>query len=80
MCWSDRKLITFATEVDHIEPHKGDYNKFRLGKLQSLCASHHQGSKKFEEIRGYSKAIGPDGTPLDPRHPIHSGKAPTGRG
>jgi len=73
MCWADRQMITPATEVDHIEPHKGDYNKFRLGKLQSLCARHHQGSKKREEIRGYSNAVGLDGVPIDSRHPIFRG-------
>jgi hypothetical protein len=30
--------LTPATCVDHVEPHEGDYNKFRLGALQSLCA------------------------------------------
>lgn len=26
-----------ATDVDHIEPHRGDVRKFMTGELQSLC-------------------------------------------
>lgn len=34
--------ITPATTVDHIEPHKGDYNKFwDEDNMQSLCESCH---------------------------------------
>jgi len=63
--------IVPATCVDHIEPHRGDYTKFRLGQLQSLCASCHNSTKKIIERRGYDPAIGADGMPLDPRHPIY---------
>ena len=30
-----------ATDVDHIEPHRGDVVKFTQGQLQSLCHSCH---------------------------------------
>ncbi|WP_407655000.1 HNH endonuclease [Desulfuromonas thiophila] len=33
-----RGRVTVATDVDHIEPHKGDKGKFwALGNLQALC-------------------------------------------
>jgi hypothetical protein len=73
-CLEDGR-VEVATEVDHVEPHRGDYNRFRLGKLQSLCATHHQGHKKRMENRGYSNAIGIDGVPLDQKHPIFRGRA-----
>ena len=39
--------VTPATIVDHIEPHKGDVNKFWLGKLQSLCDACHTGRRRL---------------------------------
>jgi len=67
---------SIATVVDHVAPHGGNWNLFRLGKVQSLCQSCHDGAKRFEEIRGFSDRIGVDGMPVDPRHPFYSGKAP----
>lgn len=60
-----------ATIADHVEPHRGDWNSFRLGKLQSLCKPHHDGAKRFLELNGFSNAVGLDGFPTDPRHPIY---------
>jgi len=60
-----------ATVADHIEPHHGNANAFWLGKLQSLCRHWHESRKKFVERRGYDKAIGLDGWPIDPRHPVY---------
>jgi hypothetical protein len=34
---------------------------------------HHNSAKRFEEIRGYTKEIGVDGWPLDPKHPANRG-------
>jgi hypothetical protein len=31
-----RGIVRAATIVDHVEPHRGDWNQFVLGKLQSL--------------------------------------------
>jgi hypothetical protein len=31
----------------------------------------HNGSKQFEEKRGFDNTIGNDGWPLDPRHPTN---------
>ena len=36
-----RGLRIPATDVDHIEPHRGDVTKFTEGPLQSLCHSCH---------------------------------------
>jgi hypothetical protein len=67
----DAGRVTPATVADHVVAHGGDWNRFLLGKLQSLCASCHSGGKQFEEVRGYYPDIGLDGFPLDPRHPVH---------
>jgi HNH endonuclease len=37
----DAGQIEPATIADHIEPHKGDYRAFRLGRLRSLCKRCH---------------------------------------
>ena len=65
--------ITPATIADHVEPHRGDWNEFRLGKLQSLCQMCHQG-KWADDKRGYSCDIGADGSPIDPAHPYNRGR------
>ena len=72
MCM-DHGIATPATIVDHIVPHQGNYLSFRTGALQSLCKSHHDGSKHEEELKGYYTDIGIDGWPLDKRHPANSG-------
>ena len=43
-----------ATICDHVEPHRGDINKFWLGKLQSLCKPCHDGAKREIELNGLS--------------------------
>jgi 5-methylcytosine-specific restriction protein A len=69
---------TLATVADHVEAHGGDYNKFVLGKLQSLCVNCHnrkkqraETKKQREEAAGYSSDVGVDGWPLDKRHPSY---------
>jgi 5-methylcytosine-specific restriction protein A len=64
-----RGVTREAQLADHIEPVKGDWLRFRLGKLQSLCGSCHSSAKAYEERRGYRFDVGPDGWPTDPRHP-----------
>jgi 5-methylcytosine-specific restriction protein A len=68
-CLKQGKVVP-ATVADHIEPHGGDWNKFRTGELQSLCVDCHQ-PKWAEDRRGYSRQIGDDGYPVDPRHPFN---------
>ncbi len=64
MCEANH-IITPATIADHITPHKGSWNEFRCGALQSLCAPCHSGSKAQIERKGFSTAIGLDGWPTD---------------
>lgn len=48
--------LTPATEVDHIEPHKGDRDLFwDESNWQSLCKSHHS-SKTAREDGGWGRA------------------------
>lgn len=68
MCEADGKLAT-ASVCDHIEPHKGDHDKFYAGPYQSLCKACHDGPKQKQERRGYVIGCGPDGTPIDGGHP-----------
>ncbi|WP_234239756.1 HNH endonuclease [Billgrantia desiderata] len=62
--------VTPADTVDHIEPHRGDGDKFFDPKnLQSLCATCHSSRKQRLEVRqvvdyGCNEA----GMPNDPSH------------
>jgi 5-methylcytosine-specific restriction endonuclease McrA len=62
-----RGIPTPAVVADHIESHRGNWNQFRLGKLQSLCAQCHDREKQ----QGYSGAVDDDGWPTDARHPAY---------
>lgn len=63
MC-NDRGEITPATVCDHIDPHRGDINKFLSGPFQSLCASCHSKDKQIIENGGTApQVIGDDGWP-----------------
>ena len=44
-----RGLRVPATDADHIEPHRGDLEKFSTGLLQSLCHSCHS-RKTMQEM------------------------------
>jgi 5-methylcytosine-specific restriction protein A len=66
--------VVVATVTDHIIPHKGNWNAFVTGELQSLCLDCHISKKKEDETRGYIRDIGLDGWPIDPRHPVYGGK------
>jgi 5-methylcytosine-specific restriction enzyme A len=67
----DRGWVAPAEVADHVVPHKGDYQSFWFGDLQSLCRNCHESVKKQEEGRGYSTEIGIDGWPTDPAHPAN---------
>jgi 5-methylcytosine-specific restriction enzyme A len=67
----DRGFVRPATVADHVEPHKGDWNKFALGALQSLCAECHNSTKRYVELRGYRNDVDNDGWPTDPNHPAN---------
>jgi len=68
---ADRGAVVRASVVDHLKPHRGDWNLFVLGELQSLCADCHDKHKRYIEIRGHSIEVGDDGWPLDPNHPAN---------
>lgn len=72
MCM-ERLEVTPATLVDHIEPVAGDWNRFRLGAVQSLCAACHNSRKRMVELHGYSREIGLNGYPVDRNHPFNKG-------
>ncbi len=69
--------VTAATVADHIAPHRGDYDLFWDGPLQSLCDEYpwrcHSSVKQREE-RG-AAPVGNDieGRPTDPNHPWNRG-------
>ena len=48
MCM-DEGRDTGATVADHVIPHRGDWESFIGGDLQSLCAEHHSAVKQREE-------------------------------
>jgi 5-methylcytosine-specific restriction enzyme A len=56
--------------VHHITPHKGNLGLFyEIDNLQSVCWTCHSGEIQSEEAMGYSKKIGADGWPVDPKFP-----------
>jgi len=58
-----RGLVRPATVVDHVEPHRGNWNKFLTGKLQSLCEHCHNSDKRLVEQGEPRAIIGEDGWP-----------------
>ena len=48
----ERGLLKPADVADHIEPHKGDRERFWNGELQSLCHACHSGTKQRMERSG----------------------------
>ena len=60
-------FLTVATVADHIEPHRGDQEKFWNGELQSLCARCHNTVKQSEERTGKKLGCDAAGIPLDPK-------------
>lgn len=69
MCHAEGHRVR-ATVCDHVTPHRGDERAFWAGPFQSLCDHHHSREKQGIEVRGYSNQVGPDGLPLDGRHPF----------
>src|SRR4051812_36990409 len=49
MC-AARGLVEPARVVDHVEPHKGNWTSFVTGRLQSLCKTCHDSSKRIVEL------------------------------
>ena len=67
----ERGIVTAANVVDRVTPHRGDWNAFVLGELQSLCEPCHNSAKRQIELRGYRCDVGIDGYPIDPNHPLN---------
>lgn len=59
----ERGVVTPATDVDHIEPHKGNRLKFWSGPFQSLCGECHGRKTAREEGKIVRPTIGADGAP-----------------
>ena len=57
----ERCIVTAANVVDHVTPHKGDWNAFVTGELQSLCEPCYKSAKREIELRGYRTDIELDG-------------------
>jgi len=70
MCLQQGEVVP-AKVADHVIPHRGNEKAFWFGTLQSLCGSHHSGTKQMIEKRGYHTTIGFDGWPTDPHHPVN---------
>lgn len=64
-----------ATIADHVVSHRGDWNEFLLGDLQSLCVGCHNKKSSGAIERGYSDEIGLDGFPVDRNHPFNRPRA-----
>jgi 5-methylcytosine-specific restriction endonuclease McrA len=65
-----RGKVAAAIVVDHIIPHKGNRDLFWDEKnWQPLCKSCHDSTKQQIDRLGFSKEIGRDGWPIDPKHP-----------
>jgi hypothetical protein len=60
-----RGEVVLATIVDHVEPHRGDWNKFVMGPLQSLCEECANRDKQRLEIGKSVTRYGVDGWPIE---------------
>lgn len=66
---AERRRVTAADIVDHIEPHRGDEAKFfDPENLQSLCKSCHDSIKQQLEKSGVMRGCDESGLPLDRNH------------
>jgi 5-methylcytosine-specific restriction endonuclease McrA len=63
MCLEQSGVYTVATVADHLTPHRGDARLFWNGRLQSLCASHHNRDKQLAEIGRPLLGVDDDGWP-----------------
>ena len=67
---TDGRRSPRSAVVHHIEAHKGNAELFfDLANLEAVCWTCHSGAIQSEEVLGYDATIGPDGWPVDPKHP-----------
>jgi 5-methylcytosine-specific restriction enzyme A len=58
-----------STVVDHVIPHKGDYELFwDQTNWQGLCMNCHNRHKQIQETQGTLPGCDVDGMPIDPTH------------
>jgi 5-methylcytosine-specific restriction endonuclease McrA len=70
--------VTLATEVHHIVKCMDEPSlQMDPANLESLCAPCHA-PLTHDDRRGYSKEIGIDGYPTDPRHPANRPRSTLG--
>jgi 5-methylcytosine-specific restriction endonuclease McrA len=62
---AERGAVARATVVDHVKPHRGNWNLFVLGELQSLCGPCHNSIK--QRLEQEKPGVDADGWPLDRR-------------
>jgi hypothetical protein len=67
--------IVAATVADHQTPHRGDYELFWSGPLQSLCKPCHDVAKQQIESHGFHDRCDAAGYPLDPNHPANKSRS-----
>lgn len=66
----DMGILTAATVVDHIKPHRGNRDLFwDQENWQSLCKPCHDGAKQQSEHTGIVRGAGEDGMPTCRNHP-----------
>ena len=61
MCLNKYGMVRPAVIVDHVEAHRGDWNEFVLGEIQSLCEHCHNSEKRLEDLGKSRDKIGIDG-------------------
>lgn len=62
----EKGKVTVATVCDHIEPHRGDMEKFYSGPFQSLCEHCHNSVK--QRLDNGSPGCNANGIPVDQNH------------
>ena len=54
---AERGLTVAGSVADHVRPHRGDYDRFWGGELQTLCAPCHSSDKqRIEKANDKAKA------------------------
>jgi 5-methylcytosine-specific restriction protein A len=57
--------VTAATVVNHVDRHRGNWQRFITGPFESLCKSCHDRDAQAEERGTPFKDPGPDGWPAE---------------
>ena len=61
-----RGIVTVATVVDHVVPHRGNWTRFLTGPLQPQCKPCHDSDKRYMDLHGKPRPIiGEDGWPIE---------------